>query len=112
MNVYFLMAIIWAILIFIGSSVPGSELPTASNITSYIVHFIEYLVLGVLLALSAKAGLIKGAFEVLIIGLLYALSDEIHQLFVPGREFSLLDLLLDALGLYLGLKFILRSRHS
>lgn len=29
---------------------------------------------------------------------LYALSDEFHQLFVPGRAFELLDLALDSLG--------------
>ncbi|MGQ9583297.1 MAG: VanZ family protein [Thermoplasmatota archaeon] len=34
--------------------------------------------------------------------LLYALSDEIHQSFVPGREASALDLLIDTLGGSLG----------
>jgi len=33
----------------------------------------------------------------------YALLDETHQLFVPGRTFQLLDLGLDGLGISLGL---------
>jgi len=33
---------------------------------------------------------------------LYALSDEIHQLYVPGRTFQLLDLGMDTLGALLG----------
>ncbi|MBU4129066.1 VanZ family protein, partial [bacterium] len=31
--------------------------------------------------------------------ILYALSDEIHQFFVPGREFDLWDLVADSLGI-------------
>ncbi len=33
-----------------------------------------------------------------ILTCLYALSDEFHQLFVPGRAFELLDIALDSLG--------------
>ena len=42
---------------------------------------------------------------VLVLGLteLYALSDEIHQLYVPGRTFQLMDLALDLLGGVIGL---------
>ena len=44
-----------------------------------------------LLVLAAIAG-----------GLLYALSDEIHQYFVPGRAFQLFDIVMDMLGVILG----------
>jgi VanZ family protein len=34
---------------------------------------------------------------------LYALSDEVHQIFVPTRNFQVCDLIVDALGALLGL---------
>jgi VanZ family protein len=37
------------------------------------------------------------------ISMAYALFDEIHQVFVPGRAFQFLDLSLDAVGILLGL---------
>jgi len=36
-------------------------------------------------------------------GLLYALSDEIHQIFSPGRFFDVFDLFMDMMGVLLGL---------
>lgn len=45
---------------------------------------------------------------------LYAIFDEIHQIFVPGRSFSLLDILIDTAGiLLLGLAaFIMSGRRK
>lgn len=39
---------------------------------------------------------------VLLLGIFYAFSDEVHQLFVPNRNCDSLDFLCDALGLTLG----------
>jgi VanZ family protein len=44
-------------------------------------------------------------------GLLYAVSDELHQLFVPGREATLLDLGFDALGILI-LLLLVRGREA
>ena len=35
-------------------------------------------------------------------GFLYAISDEIHQLFVPGRSFQLFDIFMDTSGVTIG----------
>lgn len=35
-------------------------------------------------------------------GLIYAISDEIHQLFVPGRSFQLFDIFMDMCGVTVG----------
>lgn len=37
-----------------------------------------------------------------VFAFLYAVSDEIHQLFIPGRAFQLFDILVDSLGIMLG----------
>ena len=49
----------------------------------------------------------------LIIAVLYGLSDETHQIFVPGRYFDLADLLADACGIYLGcISYLLIRKYS
>lgn len=39
----------------------------------------------------------------LIIGVLYAMTDEIHQYFVPGRSSKVFDVLIDSTGIILGI---------
>ena len=59
-------------------------------------HFFAYLVLGVLVLnavrRSGTLGL-RSIFVALLICVLYAVSDEIHQLFVPGRGGQVTDVL-------------------
>ena len=38
-----------------------------------------------------------------MVGVLYAISDEIHQLFVPGRTGCILDVGIDTLGIITGI---------
>jgi len=42
---------------------------------------------------------IKHIFWVLIISIVYAASDEFHQLFVPGRSSTIKDILTDLIGI-------------
>ncbi len=46
-----------------------------------------------------------------ILGFIYAVSDEIHQSFVPGRDCSAGDLLADIVGLSIGLSLYLWYRR-
>ena len=62
-----------------------------SHIVRKIAHFTEYFVLG-LIPINNK--LIIG----IILCMIYASSDEIHQIFIDGREAKLLDVLIDTLG--------------
>ena len=39
----------------------------------------------------------------IIIGIIYATTDEIHQYFIPGRSMSILDVFIDTLGLCTGI---------
>ncbi len=70
-------------------------------------HLVEYFLLGVLASRAFKnsfphATVFKYYFLVILFCSLYGISDEIHQLFVPGREFSSADILVDVLGVGLG----------
>ncbi len=69
-------------------------------------HITEYAVLGVLLVRALGSEL--PAFAV---GVAYAITDEMHQHFVPGRHSSPFDVAFDACGVALGL-LLLRSVQS
>ena len=102
------------------------ELELLTKIVRKLAHFTEYLVFGILLMLSIKslAEIIsdhknkemlssrkgKTKSKVLIIwfllawtfGTLYAISDEFHQYFVPGRSCELRDVCIDSAGVAVG----------
>ena len=86
-------------------------------------HLAEYAVLAVLLHGWVRAGRWRhrsagGAFLVVVAAAAYALTDEFHQVFVPGRTASLYDCALDTLGAGAGLaawfllRALLRSRKA
>jgi VanZ family protein len=63
-----------------------------------IAHAAEYALLGGLLVrATTRPG---PAFA---LGVLYAVSDEIHQAFVPGRHGAPLDVAIDAVGVGIGI---------
>ena len=71
-------------------------------------HFSAYGALGLslfsaLLLTFTKKFLWLWAF---IISVLYAISDEIHQSFVPGRSMEARDVLIDSTGALLGILFV------
>ena len=94
-----LPVVAWAALIFAFSSVPdlGTGLGGWDLVLRKLAHAAEYAVLGALLArATGRTGV---AFA---LGVLYAVSDEVHQMFVPGRHGAPLDVAIDALGVALG----------
>lgn len=69
-------------------------------------HFTEYLILGVLVLnfLSTYGKINKRMLIIaLIFCYLYAVSDEIHQIFMPGRTAKVLDTFIDGAGAFLGI---------
>jgi VanZ family protein len=69
-------------------------------------HFFIYLVLAILVLNSLKSNRVKGSKKILItfmICVLYAISDEIHQLFVPGRGAQIRDVMIDSTGAVVGM---------
>lgn len=69
-------------------------------------HFFAYLLLGIfVLHALTKSGVLgfKAFFIALGICVLYAISDEVHQLFVPGRSGQVRDVLIDSTGALVGI---------
>ena len=105
-----LLLIMVMIYLFSMSTDPYKNLPDMfkhiKNTLGLLGHFFEYSLLGIAAAnaiIWKSSPNFKKFTIVFLAGLLYALSDEIHQLFVPGRAFELVDLLLDAIGILIGL---------
>ena len=69
-------------------------------------HLTIYLVLGFLIISLLKEYTTidrKSIIIACIISILYAISDEIHQSFVPGRSCELRDILIDSTGSIIGI---------
>lgn len=81
-------------------------------------HFFEYFVLGALsfvfFATYKKPGLILKAAVPFVFGVLYSVSDELHQLSVSGRSGAFFDVCIDSAGVFLavliGLLIIYKKR--
>lgn len=70
-----------------------------SFIIRKLAHFTEYLILGFLtINMLNKNDISKKHLISILICFIYATSDEIHQLFVPGRVCQLRDILIDSIG--------------
>lgn len=91
-----LPAMAWAWVIFHLSSQPTVPAPSIPGLDKAL-HFGAYAVLGWLLAFAADRSRLPLAVAVAL-GLLYGVTDEIHQMYVPGRSPDLLDWVADAAG--------------
>ena len=98
-------------------AVQAAWLGTEVDIVSSIAHFCEYLVFGALLqhalgrSLSPRAALLAA----IVAASVYGVTDEVHQLFVPGRACDPVDWLVDTAGAALGAViawFVLRRRQA
>ncbi len=101
--------ILWMAGIFVFSSLsrplgPLSDTPYGGPV-GRLCHIGEYAGLAALLYRAVRPGqtYAEAAIRSLLVTLAYALTDEVHQSFVPGREFSVLDLLWDGMGAVLAL---------
>ncbi len=93
----------WAGVLFLLSSLPDLPGPGGIPFGDKLGHFTLYAVLGLLLALGRRRSRRAVPHLLLLaIGALYALSDEWHQSFVPGRSPDPLDWMADVIGLLSG----------
>lgn len=103
-----LPTILWAVVIFAVSSFPNLEAPDLGfRAMDKVYHLIEYGIFGLLLMRAFHyqhniAMKNKALVLTLIVGILYAVSDEAHQLLIPGRNPALGDVLADSIGVFIG----------
>jgi VanZ family protein len=104
--------LIWMSAIFLFSAQPSSNLPSAGTwdlVLKKSAHFVAYAILGILI--YRVVGDWKRPFlTAFLFSVVYAISDEYHQTFVPSRNGSVIDVLIDALGAAFGLWLIARNK--
>ncbi len=135
-NISWMLVILWMALIFLLSAQPANVSSNLSqrltekiietvkkivpkveidkNIFNHILrkkaHYFSYLVLGVLVLNAFKRtgfNKKKSVGLAFVLCVLYAISDEIHQLFVPGRGGQVTDVLIDTAGICTGIALYL-----
>ena len=92
-------------LLFTLSSIPGQELRRLGFSWAVVnaAHVPLFAGLAVATAWSIRGGRVLRALWVSVACMTFAIFDEWHQSFVPGRHFSTSDVALDAAGIGLGL---------
>ncbi|MFA5126932.1 MAG: VanZ family protein [Patescibacteria group bacterium] len=109
--IYFLLAVLWGCLIFYLSSQPDlkSGLPSAWDfILRKLAHLTVFAILAFLLAASFTKKSKPYLLFVILAAIMYAFTDELHQLSVPGRVGSIRDIFIDSFGVGLGIYFFER----
>ena len=85
-------------------------LSSIDHVIRKAAHFCIYATLGALFAIASLWHMrtwLMHALLPFVFGTLYAASDEIHQMFVPGRGPLFTDVVLDSCGVLCGIVFIL-----
>ncbi|MEM0996543.1 MAG: VanZ family protein [Bacteroidota bacterium] len=130
---FWLPALFWMALIFLMSHQPGGDSGNLSRlILEYLAswgidlrawfgdhafwvirkmaHFTEYFILYLLVAIG-WGNFARNKWYILGFCMLYAASDEFHQLFIPGRVGDIGDVMIDSTGAFFGLIIIALVRR-
>jgi len=109
-------SILYMAQIYYISSLSGIKPPVSFPLIDKFAHAIEYGILSVLVYFALRSTFILSArlifFLAFSIALLFGISDEVHQLYVAGRNASGEDLIADAAGSYLFLVAIRYIREK
>lgn len=105
--------IIYALFVFLLSNRSYPEVRSVFN--TKLFHPVEYVTLGIFLAgawhcLLKQKGTLCLVLCVQASGIVYALSDEFHQSFIPHRTPTLTDVFIDSASVALGLGLFLLAR--
>ena len=126
-----ILLVLWMAFIFYMSSCNGNVSSDQSGTIAYVLHNIlginysdklifiirkcahvsEFFILGILVINLVSKYNVKHIYLIsFIICVLYASIDEFHQLFVPGRSGQVTDVLIDLIGVVLGLLLVFLIR--
>jgi len=107
----------WAIVVVYAAGIFGLSaqedlaLPMPTLVSDKVYHAVEYDGFTGILAIALRAGGSRFILtRAVLLAILYGLSDEYHQQFVPGRQAALADVAADALGAVLACLVLLLSR--
>lgn len=113
-----IILILWMLVIFLLSNQTGSESTGLSDgvinkticsfisncnpeVYSFIVrktaHFLLYFILGIFSVMNFKNDR-EGVINALIVCIIYAFFDEIHQMFISNRSGEFRDIIIDSIG--------------
>lgn len=99
-----MITVIIAIMIFYVSSLTfaPSGTGTGSSIKATLYHILAFFFFALFLFISSVNGKLDSRviFLTFLIAIVYSMSDEVHQLFVPGRGATIRDVFLDSLGIF------------
>lgn len=93
--------------IFYLSHIPGGSFPPLFPMADKVVHGVLYAGLGI--ALMRALHYSWGGFSVLmgcaglLVALIYGVTDEWHQWYIPGRSTEFADLVADGIGAVIGI---------
>ncbi len=99
--------IAYSAIIFYVSSLPNLKAPLGPWGFDKVLHVLEYMPYGFLVARAMTSGRLGWPsyriwWGIFLFVSFYGLSDEVHQMFVVGRESSLGDLFADTIGAMAG----------
>lgn len=100
--------IVWIVMIFALSSIPGLSSDDVKLPTGFdkLVHFIEYAIFALLYYRGLSYGGVRVRWSIVLIviasGIAVAALDEMYQSYIPRRDSSLYDLVMDSAGVVSG----------
>jgi len=92
--------LLWAGVMLLVTSVPGSAIPRPLIPYDKVGHFAAYAVFAVLLSrdITQVTGLWRAVGVAIVIAVVFGAADEWHQRFIPGRDSDVADWRTDILG--------------
>ncbi|MGB9720133.1 MAG: VanZ family protein [bacterium] len=103
-----LLLIIWIVVIFVLTGYPGLESPKIKEFPiDKFYHFLLFFIYGLLAMRTLNIAVYFST------GILIIIAAEVQQIFVPGRDFEILDMVAGGFGLVvIYLIFVLRRQRK